>query len=151
MKKIGLLMVALFMMVAMVMAQGTRRGGDRQMDPKVRAERMTDRMVKEYALNDTQKKQLLEANQAWIEKIGSRSEGRRQDMKRNKDRKGKDCQVNDSCCKNGEKPAPKVSKEEREKKQQEMKAFRDAYNTQLKQILTKGQYEKYVTNQQKRK
>lgn len=82
MKKIGLLMVALFMMVAMVMAQGTRRGGDRQMDPKVRAERMTERMVKEYALNDTQKKQLLEANQGWIEKIGSRSEARSQDMKR---------------------------------------------------------------------
>lgn len=151
MKKLGLLMVALFMMVAMVMAQGTRRGGDRQMDPKVRAERMTERMVKEYALNDTQKKQLLEANQGWIEKIGSRSEARSQDMKRDKDKRGKDGQVNDSCCKNGEKVAPEVSKEGREKKQQEMKAFRDAYNAQLKKIMTKEQYERYVTNQQKRK
>ena len=46
------------------------RHSDKMPEPKVRAERMTERMVKEYSLNDTQKQQLLEANLALVEKMG---------------------------------------------------------------------------------
>ena len=71
MKRISFLLVALLMMGGMVMAQGPRRGGQ-DMDPKTRAERMTERMAKEYSLNETQKKELLEVNMAFVQKMGER-------------------------------------------------------------------------------
>ena len=46
MKRISFLLAALLMMGGMAMAQGPRRGGQ-DMDPKTRAERMTERMAKE--------------------------------------------------------------------------------------------------------
>lgn len=54
MKRIVFWMVALLLMSGMAMAQGNRQGGRQQMDPKTRAERMTERMVKEYSLNEDQ-------------------------------------------------------------------------------------------------
>ena len=71
MKRISFLLAALLMMGGMVMAQGPRRGGQ-DMDPKTRAERMTERMAKEYSLNETQKKELLEVNMAFVQKMGER-------------------------------------------------------------------------------
>ena len=53
MKRIVFLMVTLFLMGSVVMAQG-QRGEHKKMTPKERAEQMTERMVKEYSLNDTQ-------------------------------------------------------------------------------------------------
>ena len=55
MKRIVFWMVALLLMSGVAMAQGNRQGGRQQMDPKTRAERMTERMVKEYSLNEDQK------------------------------------------------------------------------------------------------
>lgn len=66
MKKIGFLIVALLLTGGMAMAQGPRNGN--KMNPKERAERMTERMAKEYSLNEAQKKDLLEANMALTEK-----------------------------------------------------------------------------------
>lgn len=67
MKRIVLIWMAAFLMGGMAMAQHARHS-DKMPEPKVRAERMTERMVKEYSLNDTQKQQLLEANLALVEK-----------------------------------------------------------------------------------
>ena len=75
MKRISFLLAALLMMGGMVMAQGPRRGGQ-DMDPKTRAERMTERMAKEYSLNETQKKELLEVNMAFVQKMGEVRRGR---------------------------------------------------------------------------
>lgn len=71
MKKVSFLFVVLFLVNGIIMAQGPRGGNGRNADPKVRAERMTERMVKEYALNDAQKKQVYEANLAFAEKMNS--------------------------------------------------------------------------------
>lgn len=141
-------MVALLLMSGIAMAQGGRRGGDKNMDPKARAERMTERMAKEYSLNDTQKKQLLEANLALNEKMGTRPEGAKPDMKQGK----KDTCCQDSCCcsKKDGKKAFKMSKEDREKITKEMKAKRDAYDAQLKKIMTKEQYDSYTKKQAER-
>ena len=68
MKRIAFLMIALFMIGGVVMAQG-QRGEHKKMTPAERAEKMTERMVKEYSLNDAQKKQLLEVNLARCEKM----------------------------------------------------------------------------------
>ena len=56
MKRIVLIWMAAFLMGGMAMAQHARHS-DKMPEPKVRAERMTERMVKEYSLNDTQKQQ----------------------------------------------------------------------------------------------
>lgn len=62
MKKITVLLIALFATGTVLLAQGNRRGGYRNMSPEDRAQRMTERMVKEYALNDAQKEKLYEVN-----------------------------------------------------------------------------------------
>lgn len=90
MKKIGFLIVALLLTGVMAMAQGPRNGN--KMDPKERAERMTERMAKEYSLNEAQKKDLLEANMALTEKMANRAEDKkaereelRKEMQNNRD------------------------------------------------------------------
>lgn len=149
MKRISLLMVALLMIGGLAMAQGQRKGDDKRMDPKARAERMTERMVKEYSLNDTQQKQLLEVNLAMVEKTGSRSEGMKSGVKQGK--KDKCTQVTDSCCSKKEgKKAPKMTKEDREKMRSEANASREAYDVQLKKIMTKEQYNAYTQKQAER-
>ncbi|GAE84577.1 DUF4890 domain-containing protein [Bacteroides reticulotermitis] len=88
---------------------------------------MTERMVKEYALDEGQSKQLLEVNLAWAEKMaanlpgGSKGEG-----------------------------TAKLSKEEQAKKIDEMKKSREDYEAQLKKILSKDQYDSYVKKQAER-
>ena len=90
MKKIGFLIVALLLTGGMAMAQGPRNG--KKMDPKERAEKMTERMAKEYSLNEAQKKDLLEANMALTEKMANRAEDKkaereelRKEMQNNRD------------------------------------------------------------------
>ena len=164
MKRIVLIWMVAFMMGGMVMAQHTRRS-DKMSDPKVRAEHMTEQMVKEYSLNDTQKQQLLEANLALVEKMGDMPMHRRPDMRKDKNR-------NDSCCcahadrhhakadkhpkKDGkrhqltdEQRAQK--KAEMEKKREEMKAARTAYDSHLQKIMTNEQYAAYSKKMQDRK
>ncbi|MDR0961213.1 MAG: DUF4890 domain-containing protein [Mediterranea sp.] len=60
MKKYLLLLVAALLVGGTAMAQGPRR-----MDP----EQMTERMVKQYKLDDKQKGKVLEANKAFTEKM----------------------------------------------------------------------------------
>lgn len=132
MKRIAFLMIALFMIGGVVMAQG-QRGEHKKMTPAERAEKMTERMVKEYSLNDTQKKQLLEVNLAQCEKMDAR-------MSMRPDGNGK---------KDGKK-APQMTKEEREKMRAEMKNANDEYNAQLQKIMTEEQYASYTKKQSER-
>lgn len=146
MKRISFLMVAFLLLGGIVMAQGPRRG-QKQMDPKERAERMTDRMVKEYGLNETQKKQLLEVNQAWTEKMTLNA----RNMQKG-DQKGQsvDSSNQKKSSKGTRGQRPQMTKEQREKMWQEMKASREAYDAKLKKIFTKEQYEAYVKKQAER-
>lgn len=132
MKRIAFLMIALFMIGGVVMAQG-QRGEHKKMTPAERAEKMTERMVKEYSLNDVQKKQLLEVNLARCEKMDAR-------MSMRLDVNGK---------KDGKK-APQMTKEEREKMRAEMKNANDEYNAQLQKIMTEEQYASYTKKQSER-
>ena len=116
------------MIGGVVMAQG-QRGEHKKMTPTERAEKMTERMVKEYSLNDAQKKQLLEVNLARCEKMDAR-------MSMRPDVNGK---------KDGKK-APQMTKEEREKMRAEMKNA----NAQLQKIMTEEQYASYTKKQSER-
>ena len=78
MKKIGFLIVALLLTGGMAMAQGPRNGN--KMNPKERAEGMTERIAKKDSLNEAQKKDLLEANMAFTEKMANRAEDKKAEM-----------------------------------------------------------------------
>lgn len=149
MKRIALLSVfALFVggmsMMAQDAPQHPRRGNDAP-DPKVVAERMTERMAKEYSLNDEQKQQLLEANQVLMEKTGNfRHAPRRRPHKGEARPERKD--------------RPQLTDEQREqrkaefeKRRAEMETARKDYETRLQSIMTKEQYEAYNQKQKERK
>lgn len=129
MKRIVFWMFALLLMSSAVMAQGNRRG-EAPMDSKTRAERLTERMVKEYSLNNEQKQKLQVANLAWVEKMAANQVGRPGQQKDGN--------------------AAKMTKEEREKRMAEMKKSREEYDAQLKKILTKDQYDAYTKKQVER-
>lgn len=164
MKRIILIMMATFFMGGLVMAQHARRG-DKMSEPKVRAERMTERMVKEYSLNDSQKKQLLEANLALVEKMGDMPMHRRPDVRKGK--KGGEsctCDKTDKHHKKADNVAKKEGKKnqltdeqraqkkaEMEKKREEMKVARTDYAAQLQKIMTKDQYAAYTKSLQDKK
>lgn len=164
MKRIILIMVATFFMGGLVMAQHARRG-DKMPDPKVRAEHMTERMAKEYSLDDAQKKQLLEANLVLVAKMGDMPMHRRSDMRKGK--KGCEsctCDKADKHHKKGDNVAkkegkrPQLTDEQRAqkkaeigKKREEMKSARTAYTAQLQKIMTKDQYAAYTKSLQDKK
>ena len=117
MKRFFLIMTLALLTGGIVFAQNPRRGnGNEKMDPKERAERMTERIVKEYSLNDAQKQQLLEASKAYMEKMG------------------------DMPMQRGDKDADKSKADAR---REEMKTAREAYDAQIQKILTKEQYADY--------
>lgn len=138
MKRIVLIWMAAFLMGGMAMAQHARYS-DKMPEPKVRAERMTERMVKEYSLNDTQKQQL---NLALVEKMGDMPMHRAKAHKHHK-REGKRHQLT------AEQRTQK--KAEMEKKREEMKTARIAYDSQLQKIMTEEQYAAYSKKVQDRK
>lgn len=145
MKRIALIWMAAFLMDGMAMAQQENRS-DKMPDPKARAERMTERMAKEYSLNDKQKKQLLEANVALIEKMGEAP--RRTDM-----RKGRQAKADSCCCEKSCKRSEKGGKKEQQTDEQraQRKAALESYNAQLQKIMTSDQYAAYTKKMQDRK
>lgn len=146
MKKILMIIMVVLLTGGTAMAQNSRRSNKR-LDPKERAERMTERMVKEYSLNDVQKKQLYEANLAMVEKMGDMPMRRHSDMrtddKQNKVKKGEKNQMTDA--------ERREMKAKMEKKRTEMEQVRMAYDAQLKKIMTKEQYDNYSKKQGERR
>ena len=127
MKRIVLIWMAAFLMGGMAMAQHARHS-DKMPEPKVRAERMTERMVKEYSLNDTQKQQLLEANLALVEKIGDMPMHRAKAHKHHK-RDGKRHQLTDE--QRAQKKAEMEKKREEDFANQEALRLSGVFNTPI--------------------
>lgn len=146
MKKILMILMLVVLTGGMAMAQNSRRSNKR-LDPKERAERMTEHMAKEYSLTDAQKKQLYEANLAMTQKMGDMPMHRRPDMqtdsKQDRVKRADKKQMTDA--------ERKEMKANMEKKQAEMKEAREAYEVQLKKIMTKEQYEAYSRKQGERR
>lgn len=117
MKRIAFFMIALLMVGGLAMAQRPHRRG-MKMDPKERAEKMTERMTKQYSLNADQQKQLMEINLAFNEKMAKGNEDK---------------------------------KLEREQMFKKMRKNRDAYNSQLKKVMTEDQYALYTKRQAERR
>jgi len=163
MKKIALLLITLFATGTMLMAHGgPRRGEHRNMNIKERAERTAERMTKEYSLNDTQKRQVYEANLVMIADMQpSHKQGPRAHRHPGFDKKnGPDCKCDSAqMTKRGDKDKKvarkgedreKMMKERKEKRMADMKQSREAYDTKIKSIFTKDQYQAYTKNQAER-
>ncbi|MFV0545993.1 MAG: DUF4890 domain-containing protein [Bacteroides sp.] len=148
MKKISYLFVLLMMVGSVAFAQKDQKTPRaKKVDPKVRVERMTERMAKEYALTDKQKEQLFEANRALVEKMDQYQVSSRM-HKKGAGLQGKDsiAAKKQMCCK-----AKRLSKEERMKRREELKKVHEAYDAQLKSIMTKDQYEALTKKQAERR
>lgn len=157
MKRISFLMITMLMACTVLMAQGRRRGEEPpKVDPKERAERMTEHMVKEYSLNDSQKQKLYEVNLAMAENMKDRPAMRyigRQGKKANSDMDKQSSEDKDAVKKSSAdkgKRRPEMSKEDREKFHNKMKEARAAYDAKIKEIMTDEQYSAYTKNQEDR-
>ena len=163
MKRIGIMMLTFLWMSSVVMAQDAARKPHKKIDMKQRVERMTERMAKDYGLNDAQKQELLQANGELMEKMAKFPKAtRRPKMKKG----GKKCCC---CCCAHPKPfrnKPSMKKGERkeltqeqrakqkanrDEKRKELKVIQDAYDAKLKNIFTKEQYETFTKNKDKHK
>lgn len=115
-------MAAFLMGGSVAMAQDGPRG-NKERNPKARAERMTEQMAKEYSLNAEQKQQLLEANLELAEKMRPKM--------------------------SEEERAKMAEKKEQERKEHE--AVRAEYDARLKKIMTAEQYAAYTKKMQEQK
>lgn len=151
MKKIMMTMAVALMMSAAAFAQSdNQQSGNKQGQRPTQeqmAQRMTERMVSTYGLTDAQKTKLLALNKKYAGKIpmggprGGKGPG-----------KGPKPGSNTNAKIDGQTGATQQapSSEEMEKRRQEMKANREAYNKELKAIFTDVQYQKYTENEKAR-
>ena len=141
MKQLLMTIVAAVMFSSAAMAQDQEKGKKKEEMAKHR----TEKMVKDYDLNESQAAKLLERNTKYADKMrphrgphgphgmkGQRPEPPKGDMK-------------------GERPEPptKEMKAEMEKKRAEMEKEQKAYDAELQKILTPDQYKLYQHDMQK--
>ena len=144
MKQLLMTIVAAVMFSSAAMAQDQEKGKKKEEMAKHR----TEKMVKDYDLNESQAAKLLELNTKYADKMrphrgprgphgphgmkGQRPEPPKGDMK-------------------GERPEPptKEMQAEMEKKRAEMEKEQKAYDAELQKILTPDQYKLYQHDMQK--
>ena len=136
------------------------------------AQKRTEQMVERYGLNSDQKAKLLAVNTAFFEKYGKKCNGCPNKDQANKDCCGKKQEAKQCCCKAKQEAKQCCCKEKQEAKQcccnkkecskeapgnskcnqsicekennkEQVKADVAKYKSDLKQIFTKEQYEKY--------
>lgn len=139
MKKMMMLIAAMMLTASTISAQSSESNQQARPDRTEMIKSRTDRVVKQLGLNDTQAKQLLDLNTAFADKLpGMGGRG----MARGGQRGGRN---NDS-----QAPRERPSREQMEARMKEMQANMEAYNTELKKILTEEQYAKYQEAQKQR-
>ena len=129
MKKLNLLLIAIFVFASMSMAQG-QRGERRNMDPEARATEMTQRMVKQLSLTDDQAKELKAVNLEFTTQL----KASRDEMRKN---------FQDQSTSNNKPQMNGMS--------EKYKAAMDAYEVKLQKILTKDQYDQYLKTKSERR
>jgi len=152
MKKMMFSLLAMLMFYSTAFAQGCckKDGEKKDVCKSDFAQKRTEQMVERYGLNSDQKAKLLAVNTAFFEKYGKKCNGCP-----NKDQANKDCcgkkEEAKQCCSNKKecsREAPGNSKCnqsicEKENNKEQVKADVAKYKSDLKQIFTKEQYEKY--------
>ncbi|AWV99516.1 DUF4890 domain-containing protein [Arcticibacterium luteifluviistationis] len=105
------LIIAAALVIAAAGSSFAQRPEQKKVDPKERAEKMSQKLKSDLSLNEDQYAQILALNTAKTEKLEA-----------NKD----------------------LKKEEMKAKHEAMKVEREAYNANLKEILTQEQYIKFL-------
>lgn len=146
MKQMVLAFVAIMIFSVSAMAQenGTGKKERKPMDKSEMVKMRTERMVKTYGLNEAQAKQLLEVNTKYADKMRPQRfrqpDGKRpQSIRRKDDIVKKDSLRQEKNITNG-----------RDKGFQEMKKNREAYESELKAIMTEEQFKAYSDDAAKR-
>jgi len=145
MKKTFLAIAAAVMMSANMMAQDQQQTPQAppQMDKEAMIKQRTEQVVKDYGMNEEQAGKLLALNTEFFDKMPMMGMGRggfRGGQRGQRPQMGQ-----------GERPQgehrqgdrPRMSREEMQKQM-------EAYNAELKKIMTEEQYAKYQEDQQKR-
>jgi hypothetical protein len=151
MKKIVLTMIAAVMMGATAMAQqaNPNNGERRQFDPQEMVKQRTEATAKKYGLNEEQTQKLLDLNTRYQGKIGPmggmggmrQGQGRRQMGQRPQGQAPRRAQ-NDSV--RSERPRPQGGQGNfGGANREEMRKNMEAYEAELKTIMTEEQYKAY--------
>jgi len=133
MKKMILTCVVATMISASAVAQDQVNQQEKKFDKTEMIQHRTNRMVKEYGLNSDQAEKLLKLNTKYADKMPMGHRGGRG--------KGPGKQAGD-----GQRP-PRMDASKRS----EMKATREAYQTELKSIMTTEQYTQYEQKEKNRR
>ena len=168
MKKSLLIIAAALMLSVSAFAQWDNGGqGFQRPDPAVMIQMRTDRMVQEQGLDEAQAAKLLELNQKYPNAMmggrGPRMNGRRNGQEVNQDeanqettgKKAKKAKKNKKAeaetqvePQEGGRPAMPPGMDE--EKIKEMQSAAEAYEAELKEILTEDQYKTYQENKNRR-
>lgn len=154
MKKIVLAAMMAFMVSGTVLAQdGRPEGGMPKFDKSEMIEKQTNQMVEKYGLDKKQAKKLLKVNKAYADKLRPMhgphmGPGPRPDGDKGPRPDGNQGPRPDA--KQGQRPEmkdstrrPPFDKERFEAMMKEERTNREAYNKELKKIMTVDQYAKY--------
>jgi len=137
MKQMILALVAMFTWSAAAMAQDDNSGMERRRPTQEQMmQRQTDRTAQRYGLTDEQKGKLLELNKKYAGKMRPFGMGRRGGFRGGQ---GNGQQGGDSSVQQRQRP----SREQMEAIRKQMTEAREAYNKELKGILTDEQFQKY--------
>lgn len=151
MKKMVLAMVASIMMSMVAMAQDGEKKEARKFDRTEMVKQRTDMTVKRLGLNEEQAAKLLELNTRYMGKMGGPMMGRGQ-------RPGRMNKADLQTARSHEKvdslkPFEKKDSLQRPggrmRSMEDGRKVREAYDAELKQILTQEQYEQYKTDEKK--
>lgn len=85
MKRFNLFLIAILLLSGIAMAQGPRRGDRKEATPEAQAQRMTDRMVKEFSLNEQQAKELQAVNLKLTKQMQANKEQAKADKKQKRE------------------------------------------------------------------
>jgi len=126
-----------------------------KMDRTEMMKMQTERMTKELNLTDAQKTQVQALNEKYADKMGPMGGGPGGPRgPRGGQRPQKDAQQTDATTGATQQKRPELTDEQKQKMDAMMKehrAAREAYETELKGILTEDQFKTYQTNQKQRR
>jgi hypothetical protein len=156
MKKIAMAFATMIFMSTAVMAQnnGVQRP-ERQFDRAEMMKRQAEQMVTTYGLNQEQAEKLEKLNAEYADKLpmgmgmgmrGGRGGGQRPGGGGGGFGNRPNGGGGNMGAPNGQRP----SREQMEERMKEMRANQEAYNGELKKIMTEEQYKKYEADQQQR-
>lgn len=134
---------------SMAQDNNEKKQAPRKMDRTEMVKHRTDRMVKEYGLDEAQAQKLLELNTAYADKM-PRMGGPRPGGPRPQGQPDAKQKVDGTTGATAQQPAERPSREQMEARRAEMMKNTEAYQAELKKILTDEQYNKFIENQKNR-